>query len=60
MKKTGLLFCCFLLIWTVRGEDGYQLWLRYKPVILSGTGIPFPDILTSGIKIMPAPTRLLA
>lgn len=33
MKKTGLIFCCFLLIWSVRGEDGYQLWLRYKPVV---------------------------
>jgi len=32
MKKTGLIFCCFLLICSVRGEDGYQLWLRYKPV----------------------------
>lgn len=33
MKKTGLLFCSFLLICSAYGEDGYQLWLRYKPVV---------------------------
>lgn len=59
MKKTGLLFCCFLLIWSVRGEDGYQLWLRYKPVVNTRLLQQYKDRI-SGIQLNGTSSTLVA
>lgn len=59
MKKTGLLFCCFLLIFSVHGEDGYQLWLRYKPVVNTQLLQHYKDRI-SGVQLDGTSSTLLA